>query len=142
MPELLKDGVLYVSMSFAAAAHRCACGCGREVFTPLSPTDWQLLFDGRNISLKPSIGNWSYPCRSHYWIRNGVVCWAADMSQRMVEQGRARDREKKAKYYASQRVLGLTGVQKVHAPATVGQKEVVPVPWWRKLLRTYGYGAD
>ncbi len=58
LPNLIDDGILYVSMSFASAVHRCACGCGQEVVTPLSPTDWQLHFDGENVSLEPSVGNW------------------------------------------------------------------------------------
>jgi Family of unknown function (DUF6527) len=66
MPKLLDDGVLYVSMTYATASHRCFCGCGMKVVTPLSPTDWRLTFDGDSLSLHPSIGNWSYPCRSHY----------------------------------------------------------------------------
>ncbi|PYT79987.1 MAG: hypothetical protein DMG40_13935 [Acidobacteria bacterium] len=70
MPDQLKDGVLYVSIPFATGAHKCCCGCGQEVVTPLSPTDWKLIFDGRSISLDPS--NWSFPCKSHYWIRSGT----------------------------------------------------------------------
>src|SRR5205807_234586 len=60
MPDQLKDGVLYVSIPFATGAHKCCCGCGQEVVTPLSPTDWKLIFDGRSISLDPS--NLSLPC--------------------------------------------------------------------------------
>ena len=59
IPDELEAGVLYVSMVYAASMHKCACGCGRDVVTPLSPTDWQLHFDGKNISLYPSIGNCS-----------------------------------------------------------------------------------
>jgi hypothetical protein len=36
--------------------------------SPLSPTDWKLTFDGVSVSLHPSDGNWSFPCRSHYRI--------------------------------------------------------------------------
>ncbi len=57
IPEHLKDGTVYVSIPFATAAHKCCCGCGKEVVTPLTPTDWQLTFDGETISLEPSIGN-------------------------------------------------------------------------------------
>jgi hypothetical protein len=75
LPDKLDPGVLYVSMEYATASHKCCCGCGRDVVTPISPTDWQLIFDGRSVSLKPSIGNWSYPCRSHYWIKGNRVEW-------------------------------------------------------------------
>jgi hypothetical protein len=73
IPNNLKDGTIYVSFAFATVAHKCCCGCGNEVITPLSPTDWKLIFDGKSISLEPSIGNWNFACRSHYWIiRNKV----------------------------------------------------------------------
>ncbi len=78
VPDDLEEGVLYVSMTYATAIHLCACGCGEEVVTPISPNDWQLRYDGQAISLEPSIGNWRLPCRSHYWIRSGQIDWAAD----------------------------------------------------------------
>jgi hypothetical protein len=68
IPDALEDGVLYVSVQYATALHLCCCGCGSEVVTPLSPTDWSLTFDGDTVSLRPSIGNYSFPCRSHYFI--------------------------------------------------------------------------
>ena len=37
VPKRLDDGVLYVSIRFGTAVHRCACGCGEEVVTPLGP---------------------------------------------------------------------------------------------------------
>lgn len=70
VPKNPEKGVIYVSIDYATVIHQCCCGCGREVVTPLSPTDWQLSFDGQTVSLDPSIGNWSFPCQSHYWIRN------------------------------------------------------------------------
>lgn len=69
IPDQLQEGILYVSLQYATAAHICCCGCGEEVITPFSPSDWQLTFDGVTITLSPSIGNWSFACRSHYWIR-------------------------------------------------------------------------
>ena len=53
----MAEGRLYVSMTLAVAGHLCCCGCKTEVFTPLSPTDWTLIYDGDTISLDPSIGN-------------------------------------------------------------------------------------
>lgn len=98
-PDLIDDDVLYVSMSFASAVHRCACGCGQEVVTPLSPTDWKLYFDGENVSLEPSIGNWGFPCRSHYWIRGGKIRWSGSMSESEIYGGRARDGREKSHFY-------------------------------------------
>jgi hypothetical protein len=99
VPETLDAGVLYVSMSLANVIHLCACGCGREVITPLSPTDWKLYFDGENVTLDPSIGNWSFRCRSHYWIRGGAVKWSGSWTDGQIAAGRAHDRERKSAYY-------------------------------------------
>lgn len=78
IPPVLKDGVLYVAMECGTVVHLCCCGCGRRVVTPLSPADWKLTFDGDGLTLHPSIGNWQYPCRSHYWIRNSTVVWVPE----------------------------------------------------------------
>ena len=102
IPEKLNAGTLYVSIDFATAAHCCCCGCGREVVTPLTPTDWRITYDGVSISLFPSVGNWNFPCRSHYWIDGGRVVWADQWSDGMIAAGRVRDRFAKQNYYAGQ----------------------------------------
>jgi hypothetical protein len=99
LPNELRDGTIYVSIPFATAAHKCCCGCGEEVITPLSPTDWKLTFDGESISLDPSIGNWSFACKSHYWIVRNKVKWARRWSQKEIESGRDHDRLAKKRYF-------------------------------------------
>jgi hypothetical protein len=99
MPEDIQDGIIYISMEYAVAVHKCACGCGQKVVTPFTPTDWKVTFDGESISLSPSIGNWSFPCRSHYFIRNNNVAWAKNMSDEAIEFGRQRDRKNKSIFY-------------------------------------------
>lgn len=99
IPDQLREGVLYISLPYATAAHKCACGCGSEVVTPFSPTDWHMLFNGETISLAPSIGNWSFPCRSHYWIEQGRVVWAPAMSDEAIAAGRSVDARRKTAYY-------------------------------------------
>ena len=64
LPEKLEEGTVYVCMGMATVAHNCCCGCGNEVVTPLSPTDWKLEYDGGTITLYPSIGNWGFATRS------------------------------------------------------------------------------
>jgi hypothetical protein len=100
IPDQLAEGTVYVSIAYATVVHSCASGCGKEVVTPLGPTDWQLIFDGESISLTPSIGNWSFPCQSHYWIRRNKVIWAPRWSRTQIERGRARDRAMKDRYFA------------------------------------------
>lgn len=99
IPNETEEGTLYVSMVYATATHKCCCGCGQEVVTPLSPTDWSLTFDGQSLSLDPSIGNWSFRCQSHYWIRNSRVRWADRWSEQEIAAGRTRDRLAKERYY-------------------------------------------
>ncbi|MEU1390031.1 MULTISPECIES: DUF6527 family protein [unclassified Nonomuraea] len=88
IPERVVSGVLYVSLSYDIAIHLCACGCGHRTVTPLSPTDWKITYDGQSVSLSPSIGNWSFPCSSHYWIRNGRVHQAPQMTDEEIRAGR------------------------------------------------------
>lgn len=103
VPEQLREGVLYVSTTYATAAHRCFCGCGWEVVTPLSPTDWTLSFNGETVSLSPSVGNWSLPCRSHYWIEDNRIEWSGEMTQKAIDAGRSKDRQLKAAYFDARR---------------------------------------
>jgi len=121
IPDQLEEGVLYVSMAYATAVHKCACGCGHEVVTPFSPTDWHMLFNGETVSLAPSIGNWSFPCRSHYWLERGRIVWAANMSAEEIGKGRAADARRKAARY---------DVIETKAPA-----EPILSPWRRFFAR-------
>ncbi|XGV94665.1 MAG: DUF6527 family protein [Leptolyngbya sp. BL-A-14] len=99
VPENLTSGVLYISMEYATAIHRCCCGCGEEVVTPFTPTDWKMTFDGETVSLSPSIGNWNFACRSHYFIYNGRVVEAANWTDEQVKTERSRDKAVKALHY-------------------------------------------
>lgn len=99
IPEKLENQTLYISVTYATASHRCCCGCGREVVTPFSPTDWSITFDGETVSLTPSIGNWGFPCRSHYWIRGSTVQWAGSWSAEQVQSGRLYDTKRKATHF-------------------------------------------
>ena len=99
IPDELAERTLYVSISFASAAHLCVCGCGTKVVTPISPTGWEMLFDGDTISLRPSIGNWGFRCRSHYWIARNQAIWAGPMTQEEIDKGRRRDRALTQSYF-------------------------------------------
>lgn len=101
IPVNIEPGILYVSMEFATAAHRCCCGCGEEIITPFTPTDWKMTFDGESVSLAPSIGNWNLACRSHYVIRGGEVLEAGPWSEPQIAAERLRDRMAKANYYGT-----------------------------------------
>lgn len=100
IPDELKERTLYISITYCTAVHKCCCGCGREVVTPLSPTGWQLIFDGKTVSLEPSIGSWSLPCQSHYFITKNKVVSAPKWTKKQIAKGRAREENAREKYYA------------------------------------------
>jgi hypothetical protein len=52
VPDELENGTLYVS-EYGTAVHKCCCGCGSEVVTPLGPTNWKLVKEGSAVSLHP-----------------------------------------------------------------------------------------
>ena len=135
IPEQLDDGVLYVSIRFGTVVHRCACGCGEEVVTPLGPAEWRLTYDGRTVSLAPSIGNWSFPCRSHYWIDEGVVRWARDFSGSDVSLVRQKARTRREGYYATERaelIRELPGRDATSGP--IDDERGSSRPTWAKIL--------
>lgn len=99
IPGSLEPETLYISIKYKTMAHLCLCGCGKKVITPLSPTGWELTFNGREVSVYPSIGNWNLPCRSHYWITRNGIEWAEQWSDVRIAAGFSRDRAAKLNYY-------------------------------------------
>ena len=99
IPRELDEGIVYVSREYGTASHKCCCGCGKEVVTPLSPTDWMVSVERGLVSLNPSIGNWNFPCRSHYWITKSRIIWAEQWSQEEIDAGRMLDASLKERYY-------------------------------------------
>lgn len=76
VPKELETDKIYISLECKVIIHLCACGCGEKVVLPIDPDGWEISYDGESVTLKPSIGNFQFPCRSHYWIRNNKVEWA------------------------------------------------------------------
>jgi hypothetical protein len=113
MPDQIEEGILYVSMEYCTAIHKCVCGCGNEVVTPISPTDWQLTFDGKSISLSPSIGNWSFDCKSHYWIDKNQIRHADRWTNDEIDFGRKNDKKKKKKYFSKNKNARKNKVKKI-----------------------------
>lgn len=114
-PDVLAPGVLYVSVEYGSVAHSCCCGCGEEVVTPLTPTDWNITYDGESVTLNPSVGSWTLKCRSHYVIRRNRVIEASPWSDAQVAAERRRDRAAKTAHYAP------------NAPAEFKAAEPVPM---------------
>ena len=132
IPRELEEGVLYISIPFATAVHNCCCGCGNRVVTPLTPFKWKLSYDGEVVWLSPSIGNWSFPCQSHYWIKRNRIQWDDQWSADEIAAGRKRDLRAQQQHFAPLPAL--------LAPADTRPVIAVPEPptgfWkglWRKL---------
>jgi hypothetical protein len=75
------------------------CGCGKEVVTPLSPTDWSVTFNGKTVSFDPSIGNWNFKCQSHYWIKENKVIICRKWHYHEIEDGRKNDKKFKKAFF-------------------------------------------
>jgi len=111
-PRVLEEGVLYISEECELAAHKCCCGCGEDVITPLNPARWRLDRHGELVSLYPSIGNWKFACRSHYWIRNNRVMPSYGMDDGEIAEVIELDRVDREDLFAQlQQALPSSGSQ-------------------------------
>lgn len=135
IPDELQEGVIYISLEYSTIIHECCCGCGNEVVTPLSPTDWELTFDGETVSLYPSIGNWNFKCRSHYWINKNNIHWAGGWSKKEINSGRLQDSSEKKKYYsARQNLIRDTPLRSTQLQGEA-EKPNPKIPFWEKVKR-------
>lgn len=142
IPERIEEGVLYISERYRTAVHKCCCGCAQEVVTPLSPAEWSVKLNGGRVSLWPSIGNWSYPCRSHYVIRESRVLEAKAMTERQIQWVKANDRADK-----TAQILRTNHAKEASAPAPEPNTKITPtherqpsmnwlqylIRWWKSL---------
>jgi len=131
IPKELDEGVLYISDKYKVAVHKCASGCGEKVVTALSPADWQIRKKGELVSLYPSIGNWNFSCRSHYWIRDNRIVWAGDMSDAEIARVQQRDRADKIKHLERVNAAKQAEVVKPILNETSGP---ISRPWWRRIV--------
>lgn len=99
MPPIIEEGIIYISIEYCTSSHKCPCGCGNRIVTPLTPINWRLIFDGDTVSLEPSVGNWSYPCESHYWITNNEIVWAEKWSKNKIKKSRQEKLDREDEYF-------------------------------------------
>lgn len=92
IPAELQQGILYYSARFKTASHLCPCGCASKVVTPMGRGFWRIRVVGGEPTLDPSVGSWALRCRSHYYIRRGLVVWARPFTEEQVRRVRERDR--------------------------------------------------
>lgn len=105
IPEKIEEGTLYISTEFNVTKHKCPCGCGKEIVTSLSPVGWTLIYNGKTVSLKPSIGNWQHACKSHYFITNNEVVWLSGISDGAIKKVIAKDLQDRDEYYSNDKTI-------------------------------------
>ena len=71
--ETMLEGVIYISEVYDTASHLCLCGCKNLTVTPLGSEHWTLLNKEDKLTMFPSIGNYNFPCKSHYIITKGIA---------------------------------------------------------------------
>jgi hypothetical protein len=92
--------------------------------------DWILIFDGKTISLDPSIGNWSFACQSHYWIKRNKIRWGSPFSEGKIATVRAYDSSTKEKYFGINSGDDLPVVAEVQKQKLGGGLWAVTKRWW------------
>jgi len=137
VPRQLEPGVLYVSVEYGTVVHACYCGCGQEVVTPLTPTDWRMTYDGETVSLWPSVGNWNLPCRSHYVIDRNLVVEQGAWSQARIEAEYRRDKAAKWSFYIAQERPSDAPLQICPTPDVSPKSRIEQRPFWLFLARLW-----
>lgn len=94
----MEPGVVFHSEEFELAGLLCACGCGHRI-TLLVPDSHEIIDQAGWATVRPSIGVFDAPCKSHFFIHNGNVAWmpafsgsqAASIMQAQIARHVARD---------------------------------------------------
>ncbi len=76
----LEENKIYISKKYGTAIHWCLCGCKLKVVMPIDAIiegkdhGWQLIEEKDDkVSFTPSVGNFQYPCKSHYIITKNIA---------------------------------------------------------------------
>jgi len=114
-------------IEYATAVHKCACGCGKEVVTPLSPTDWKLIFDGKALSLEVLDRQLGLPVAArNYWVKNTTGRYGRRIGPRHASMPTARMIAlEKTSITAKEQTAVLP---KLETPAAAPAK----AGWWKK----------
>lgn len=74
IPSELDQFKIYISEENKVSIHKCLCGCGEKVVMPLNNKGWSLeKYSDEKITFYPSIGNYNFPCNSHYIIKKSIA---------------------------------------------------------------------
>jgi hypothetical protein len=80
MPDHYDYNHIYISNRYKVAKHICLCGtCDQMTIMPLNyelfpNTHWKLVEETNGtVSFIGSVGNYRFPCKSHYIITNNIA---------------------------------------------------------------------
>jgi len=93
----------------------------------LNPARWRLDRQGGRVSLHPSIGNWKFACRSHYWIRKNRVIPSSGMDDEKIAEVIKLDQEDREEYFAQLRPASPSSGSQASAPK--------PQRWLARLFK-------
>ena len=91
-----------------------------------------MIYDGEAISLKPSVGNWSFDCKSHYWITNNEVKWSLKWSDETIHKVRAVEDSEREEYYKNKDSQNLE--EGLSYSVELSKPEPKKKSWFQKLL--------
>ena len=81
--------------------------------------------------MDPSIGNWSFPCGSHYWLKNNKVQWSHQWSKAQIESGQEFDMLKKQQYLE---VKNSEVIEEIAHKRDLEKEKASSKSFWQKLL--------
>ena len=92
----------------------------------------EMIYNGEAISLKPSVGNWSFDCKSHYWITNNEVEWSLKWSDKTISEVRAVEDSERKKYYRNKDSQNIE--ESLSDSVEFSRPEPKRKSWFQKLL--------
>lgn len=74
--DSMREGELYIlATETPSSIHLCPCGCKNIVVLPHDKDGWKLTDKNGKITMRPSVGSFNLPCKSHYYITDNKVEW-------------------------------------------------------------------
>lgn len=72
----MREGELYIlATEMPSSIHLCPCGCGNIVVLPHDKNGWKLADKDGKVTIRPSVGSFNLPCKSHYYITDNKIEW-------------------------------------------------------------------
>lgn len=74
--DSMREGELYIlATEMPSSIHLCPCGCGNIVVLPHDKNGWKLADKDGKVTIRPSVGSFNLPCKSHYYITDNKIEW-------------------------------------------------------------------